>query len=95
MSPTDDPKRRAQDLIAELVEDAASVVAADIRGKLAYARGSTRVQSAWKALEIVLDRLPEQPTQRNAEVKPIRSVSELAQLSEQIRQLKQQERRQA
>lgn len=51
---TDDPKRRAQERLAAMVDDAADVVEDDIKGRMPYLRGSTRVASAWKALEHVL-----------------------------------------
>ncbi len=91
---TDDPKRLAQQLLAEGVRDAACTVISSIKGTLHIPRGSTRTVDARWLLTMVME-MEHHADKPEHEAKPIKSVGQLAELSERIRLLKQNERREA
>lgn len=87
-----DAKQRAQQRLMEGVEDAANTLLQSIKGTLHIQRGSTRTADARWLLAAVLDMdIRNEPASQ--EDKPVRSVGDLAKLSERIRLLKQDERR--
>lgn len=87
-----DAKRKAQDGLADLVEDAIKTLGQSVRGQMMMVRGSTRTSDARFVLAAVLEmeQRDEKPT---SEQKPIQSIGQLAELSERIRLAKQNERR--
>lgn len=89
---TDDPKRLAQQLLAEGVKDAANCVISSIKGTLHIPRGSTRTVDARWLLTVVME-MEHHVEKPDAEAKPIKTVGQLAELSEYIRLKKQDERR--
>jgi hypothetical protein len=89
---TDDPKRLAQELLSKGVRDAAECVISSIKGTLHIPRGSTRTTDARWLLTMVME-MEHHADKPEQEAKPIKSVGQLAELSEHIRLLKQNERR--
>lgn len=89
-----DAKQRAQERLMEGVEAAADTLLASIKGTLPFQRGSTRTADARWLLAAVLD-MEVRNVPAEQEAKPVRSVGDLAKLSEHIRLLKQDERREA
>lgn len=89
-----DAKKRAQEGLAEMVEDALSTMRQSITGKMMMVRGSTRTSDARFVLAAVLE-MPDRVEQRAETEAPVRNVGDLAKLSEHIRLLKQEERKQA
>jgi hypothetical protein len=87
-----DAKQRAQQRLMEGVEAAADTLLSSIKGTLHIQRGSTRTADARWLLAAVLDMdVRNEPSAQEAQ--PVRSVGDLARLSEHIRLLKQDERR--
>jgi hypothetical protein len=87
-----DAKKLAQELLAEGVQDAAATVLSSIKGTLHIPRGSTRTVDARWLLTVVMEMEVRAETTAT-EAKPIKTMGELAQLSEHIRLLKQNDRR--
>lgn len=88
-----DAKRRAQERLASMIEEACDVVEKDIKGQLTYARGSTRVLSSRYVIDAVLERLPEAPAAGTGGASM--SADELAAKREQLRLARLAERKQA
>lgn len=89
-----DAKRRAQEGLAELVDDALATMRQSITGKMMMVRGSTRTSDARFVLAAVLELPDAKPdSAREGGESPIKSVGQLAELSEYIRLKKQDERR--
>jgi len=88
-----DAKKRAQERLADMVDKAADVIEASLKGTLPHIRGSTRTVEARYVLDAVLERLPEAPGGSS----PTGSMSadELAAKREQLRQARLAERKQA
>lgn len=87
-----DAKRKAQDGLADMVQEALDTLKLSVTGKMMQVRGSTRTSDARFVLAAVLEmeQRDEKPT---TEQKPIQSIGQLAELSERIRLAKQNERR--
>jgi hypothetical protein len=90
-----DAKKLAQERLAAMVSKACDAIEADLAGTLVHARGSTKVLSARYVIDAVLDRAPDAAAAAPSEAKPIKTMGELAELSEYIRLKKQNDRREA
>lgn len=88
-----DAKRRAQEGLAKLVDKSLNALDLSVTGTLPMVRGSTRTSDARFVIAAVLEMPDARADAQTAEIKPIKTVGELAQLSEHIRLLKQDERR--
>jgi hypothetical protein len=88
-----DAKRKAQDLLAEMLDDAAGVLTASLKGKLVIPRGSTCTADARFVFAAALEFEPRKPAGDTPTAAPP-DLKQLAELSERIRQEKQNERRQ-
>jgi hypothetical protein len=88
-----DAKRRAQDGLAEMVDEALATMRQSISGKMMQVRGSTRTSDARFVLAAVLEMEQRSEKAESEATRPIQSIGDLAQMSERIRLLKQNERR--
>ena len=89
-----DAKRRAREGLADMVDEALATMRQSITGKMMQVRGSTRTNDARFVIAAVLELPDAKPdSAREGGEASIKTMGQLAELSEYIRLKKQDERR--